>query len=141
MKAGNRLVKGDALLGITYADIQRPLCRTNAATSHPIAPIVERTHRHFKAVAHPAQPIAVRHAYIVEEEFAGITGLEPEFAGHLAAAKAGTFGVNQKSDHALVFGARLRLGKDDRHIGPRAIADPDLLAIEHPFIAFWFGSG
>src|SRR5262249_57223349 len=77
-----------------------------------------------------------RQLYLLEEQFGGVRGIEPELLKLAAAAKAGRIlGFHHHQRHALGPRARIGLRNDDDQVGVLAVGDEGLRAVEHIAVA------
>ena len=99
--------------------------------------IHQRGQRHFPALADIAQTLAVGYTHIIEEHF-----IKAAAAGNLlnrANFNARRFHIEEEKGQAFMLRhGRVRAGDDNAVIAKMRARRPNLLAINHPFIAVFF---
>ena len=101
----------------------------DAAGGHRDPALVEGGHRDLEALALLTEERGGGHAYVVEEQLGGGLAAQPELALDLAGLEAVGVGGHQERADALRSVAT-GAGEDQGHVGPGAVGDEELLAVD-----------
>src|SRR3954449_6195659 len=113
--------------------------RPSGCRSTPSPPCIASSAAHARYRGTNCRPGAIRfrHPHVLHRDLAVLDHLERDLVLDLFDAEAGRGLV--LDDEALHLVVAQVARPDDRNIAPRRVADPSLLAIENPDIAFTFG--
>ena len=134
LERADRLAELQALLGV----FERVPRRRPSGIPSPSQPTsVARHPQHPRGVAERVaalQAVRFRHAAVLQRDLAVLDHLERDLVLDLLDAEAGRGLVLDDEALDLVVGDVAR--PDDRDVAPRRVADPPLLAVEDPGVAF-----
>src|SRR4051794_38128650 len=123
-----------AFLGVFDRALDAAFADADAAGGDAVAAVFERAHRDLEAVADLAEHRVVADLDLVEGDFCGIGGAQPELAVDLLGGEAVAAGRDDEAGEAAMLLLRVGLGEDQGEVGDVAEADPHLLAADRPAV-------
>src|SRR5881296_2409186 len=132
---GDRLAERLALGRVRDRCVDRGLRRADGARGHGVAARVERGHRDLESLADLAEPCAVGHAHVIEDELARVRRAKTELPVDRLRSVRTLLAVDEERGDALVALARVGVREDKRELRHRPVGDPRLPSVEHPAFA------
>ena len=127
----DRLAEASALLRVGERNLVGCAGHAHGLRGDADAAAFQVGKRDTVALAFGAEPVLLRHAELVELNFAGIGRLLSHLAFDPADAIAGLLGVDDEAADALLALPEVRRGKDQRDVGVLARGDELLVAIKN----------
>ena len=121
--------------------VERALREPDHLRANPYATLIQRLDRHLIALTGVAEDIRPWHAALVEQQFTGAAGSDPELVFLLADPQPRAITLDEKRRNAPVTGLGVDGRHDDKQAGFAAVRDPELLPAHNVVVTVFDGAG
>ncbi len=140
MKFADRLAELLAFAGISDGVIERAAGQADHLRADGDTAFVEGFDGDLVALPNVTHDVFARYAAVVQNQFAGGRGAQPEFVFFLTYLEAGKFALHQERRHSLVAGLRIGIGEEQEKAGLAGVGDPQLAPIQQEMVAVVVGA-